>query len=171
MNQNYEDAEQDYSFQVYVRLVTETYDADEYRLPLWLPLSLEQKLDMLLHQKISEEAEIMQFLIDEEQGCGLKVQAASLKKYEDVDKKLEQAVDGLIFEKHMLLTRMQAINTAKDRCQSHLESLKSDDTDIKKYAEWLIRKLETAQEEEKRMRSKIKKEQGNKENNLKMIAR
>lgn len=36
-------------FEIYKRLVTETYDASEYRLPLWLPLSLEQKLDMVLH--------------------------------------------------------------------------------------------------------------------------
>ena len=36
-------------FNVFKNLVTETFDQTEYRLPLWLPLSLEQKLDMVLH--------------------------------------------------------------------------------------------------------------------------
>ena len=56
----------DIEYQIYLQLVTETYDNGEYRLPLWLPLSLEQKLDMMLHQRILPEVEIMQFLIDEE---------------------------------------------------------------------------------------------------------
>lgn len=33
----------------YKKLVNEVYDEKEYRLPLWLPLSLEEKLDMILH--------------------------------------------------------------------------------------------------------------------------
>ena len=39
----------DIEYQIYLQFVTETYDNGEYRLPLWLPLSLEQKLDMMLH--------------------------------------------------------------------------------------------------------------------------
>jgi hypothetical protein len=57
-------------FEIYKKLVTETYDLSEYRLPLWLPLSIEQKLDMILHERVDEEVEMMQFLIDEELGCG-----------------------------------------------------------------------------------------------------
>lgn len=49
----------DPDFQAYLELATETYDPAEYRLPLWLPLSLEQKLDMILHQRIPEEVEMM----------------------------------------------------------------------------------------------------------------
>lgn len=76
-------------FNVFKNLVTETFDQAEYRLPLWLPLSLEQKLDMILHQRVDEEVEMMQFLIDEELGCGLSQEATSLKKYDTVDKMLE----------------------------------------------------------------------------------
>jgi len=61
---------EDPDFLAYHGLATETYDPAEYRLPLWLPLSLEQKLDMILHQRIPEEVEMMQFLVDEECGCG-----------------------------------------------------------------------------------------------------
>lgn len=81
-------------FNVFKNLVTETFDQTEYRLPLWLPLSLEQKLDMVLHQRVDEEVEMMQFLIDEELGCGLNQEATSLKKYDTVDKMLEQALDS-----------------------------------------------------------------------------
>jgi hypothetical protein len=38
-----------YEGQVYMSLATEKYDPGEYRLPLWMPLTLEQKLDMMLH--------------------------------------------------------------------------------------------------------------------------
>ena len=49
-------------------------------------LTTEQKLDMLLHQTIPDEVEFMQFLLDEEQGCGMANNAANLKKFELVDK-------------------------------------------------------------------------------------
>lgn len=103
---------EDPDFLAYHGLATETYDPAEYRLPLWLPLSLEQKLDMILHQRIPEEVEMMQFLVDEECGCGQNQQARGLKKYEDVDKTLERALDGLAFQKYMALTRMQAMNAS-----------------------------------------------------------
>jgi hypothetical protein len=70
---------------------------------------------------------MMQFLIDEEQGCGLNCHAPSLKKYEEVDKKLEQALDGLLFEKYMALTRMQALNSSLRRCEDRLKNRNSDD--------------------------------------------
>jgi len=121
------EADNNVDFEIYKRLVTETYDASEYRLPLWLPLSLEQKLDMVLHQRIDEEVEMMQFLIDEELGCGQHQQASSLKKYEEVDKMLERALDALVFEKYMTLTRMQAINASNKMCDERINNHKQED--------------------------------------------
>ena len=145
-----------YEGQIYMSLAKDKYDPGEYRLPLWLPLTLEQKLDMLLHQRNHEEVEMMQFLIDEEQGCGHNCHAPSLKKYEEVDKKLEQALDGLLFEKYMALTRMQALNSSIHRCEDRLKNRKGDDGDLMKYAEWLKEKLKNAREYENTVKQEIK---------------
>jgi hypothetical protein len=139
-----------------VKLVTETYDPGEYRLPLWLPLSLEQKLDMLMHQGITEEVELMQFLIDEEQGCGQNQQAPSLKKFEEVDKMLEQALDGLEFEKYMTLARMQATNASITRCRERTKNRLHSDQQLVQYAEWLEEKQRNAQKYEHEVRQQIK---------------
>lgn len=132
-------------FQIYQRLVEETYDKfSEYRLPLWLPLSLEQKLDMLMHQRLDEEVEMMQFLLDEELGCGQKQNAASLKKYEDVDKMLEKALDSLIFNKYIILTRIQATNTSIKMCNQRIDNHHFQDDKLLKYANFLITQYEQA---------------------------
>lgn len=132
--------EHNVDFEIYKRLVTETYDASEYRLPLWLPLSLEQKLDMVLHQRIDEEVEMMQFLIDEELGCGQRQEASSLKKYEEVDKMLERALDALVFDKYMTLTRMQAMNASNKMCDERISNHEREDGQLMDYANFLLDK-------------------------------
>ena len=135
-----EEGEHRIDFEIYKRLVTQTYDPSEYRLPLWLPLSLEQKLDMILHQRIDEEVEMMQFLIDEELGCGQQPRAAALKRYEEVDKMLERALDGLIFEKYMTMTRLQALNASIKVCTGRLKEHDIEDEKLQKYETFLISK-------------------------------
>lgn len=98
---------------------------------------------MVLHQRIDEEVEMMQFLIDEELGCGQNQQATSLKKYEDVDRMLERALDSLIFDKYMTLTRIQATNASLKMCDQRLEDHKMEDENLHTYANFLIDKLET----------------------------
>lgn len=142
-------------FEIYKRLVDETYDASEYRLPLWLPLSLEQKLDMLLHQRIDEEVEMMQFLIDEELGCGQNYQAFKLKQYVEVDKMLERALDALIFEKYMTLTRMQAINASNKMCDDRISNHTKEDDQLMTYTNFLIDKSRDAAKTEADMRAGI----------------
>ena len=51
---------------IYENMVNVVFDKNEQRLPLWMLMSYDQKLDMLMHERIEEEAEIMQFLIDVE---------------------------------------------------------------------------------------------------------
>ena len=108
---------------------------------------------MILHQSIPEEAEMMQFLIDEEQGVGQNIRGPSLKKFEDVDKMLEQALDGLEFNKYMTLTRMQAMNSAIKRCKDRNENRGTSDSRILIYAEWLVGKQKNAQKYEQEIRA------------------
>ena len=42
---------------------------EEERLPLWMLMSQREKLDMLAHQCIDQEAQIMNFLIEVEYGA------------------------------------------------------------------------------------------------------
>lgn len=58
--------EKDHKLVLYKALTRHILEKVEYRLPLWLPLTLEEKLDMLIHQRVEDEAEIMVFLIEEE---------------------------------------------------------------------------------------------------------
>jgi len=51
-----------------LKLCTQEFDENEYRLSLWLPLSVEEKVDMVLNQKSTDELEIMMFLLEEEFG-------------------------------------------------------------------------------------------------------
>ena len=53
-------------FQLYEKLKDDIFDETEQRLTLWLPLSYEQKVDMILHQRIEEEMEIMVLLLEQE---------------------------------------------------------------------------------------------------------
>ena len=112
---------------------------------------------MILHERVDEEVEMMQFLIDEELGCGLNQQATSLKKYEDVDKMLERALDSLIFDKYMTLTRIQATNASLNMCEQRLEDHKKEDENLHTYANFLIDKLETGAQYEEQLRKSITK--------------
>lgn len=111
---------------------------------------------MLTHQSIAEEVEMMQFLIDEEQGCGYHQQAANLKKFEDVDRMLEQALDGLHFEKFLSLTRMQALNSSIARCRERTKERSASDHQLAVYAEWLEEKQRAAQQYEQAIRMEVK---------------
>jgi hypothetical protein len=49
---------------LFSKLKNEMYDDQEERMSLWLPLSLKDKLNMIMHQRNPEEAEIMLMLLD-----------------------------------------------------------------------------------------------------------
>ena len=49
---------------LFSKLKNEMYDDHEERMSLWLPLSLKDKLNMIMHQRNPEEVEIMLMLLD-----------------------------------------------------------------------------------------------------------
>jgi hypothetical protein len=49
---------------LFSKLKNEMYDDQEERMSLWLPLSLKDKLNMIMHQRNPEEVEIMLMLLD-----------------------------------------------------------------------------------------------------------
>ncbi len=64
------------------------YDDHEERMSLWLPLSLKDKLNMILHQKNNQEFEIMLMLLDQEYNL-----AENYGMSERIDFILERSVD------------------------------------------------------------------------------
>jgi hypothetical protein len=73
---------------IFEKLKEEIYDDNEYRLYLWMPLSLEEKLDMIMHQRVEDEMEIMIFLLDEEYKL-----SDNMTEAEHVYEKIERALD------------------------------------------------------------------------------
>ena len=68
----------------------------------------------------------------------------ALKKYEDVDKMLEKALDSLIFNKYIILTRIQATNTSIKMCNQRIDNHHFQDDKLLKYANFLITQYEQA---------------------------
>ena len=53
------------------KYIIEGVNYEEERLQLWMLMSLPEKLDMLSHQLIEQEAQIIAFLIENEHGSEL----------------------------------------------------------------------------------------------------
>lgn len=68
---------------------------EEERLPLWMMMSQREKLDMLAHECIDQEAQIMNFLIEVEYGAenNFRIEGKNLK----LDILLEDALNQMIF--------------------------------------------------------------------------
>jgi len=71
------------------------YDDHEERMSLWLPLSLKDKLNMIMHQRNPEEVEIMLMLLDQEYNL-----TENYGMSERIDFLLERSVDIQIFNKY-----------------------------------------------------------------------
>jgi hypothetical protein len=121
---------------VYHKLAEEEFDTKEYRLSLWLPLSIEEKLDMILNQRIEEEMEMMVFLVEEE----LDVTKVT-KNNELLEVLLEKAFDAQIFEKYMACTRLQATKKSLDLCTDRVDEIHKEDKSLIEYASFLHLKL------------------------------
>lgn len=77
---------------IFKKLKLEMFDWSEYRLSLWLPLSLREKLDMLLHERIEEEMEMMIFLLEQEYDL-----SGNIGNSDRIDLILERSLDAQIF--------------------------------------------------------------------------
>ncbi len=49
---------------LFKKLKERIYHDSEYRMSLWLPLTLKEKVDMLMHQRDDDEMEIITYLLD-----------------------------------------------------------------------------------------------------------
>jgi len=68
---------------------------EEERLPLWMLMTKEEKLDMLAHQCIDSEAQILSFLIEFEYGAENNFMAEG--KNLQLDLLLEQSLNQMVF--------------------------------------------------------------------------
>ena len=80
------------------------YDDHEERMSLWLPLSLKDKLNMILHQRNNQEFEIMLMLLDQEYNL-----AENYGMSERIDFILERSVDFSIFNKYQSYATLKSV--------------------------------------------------------------
>ncbi|CDW74117.1 polycystic kidney disease 2-like 1 [Stylonychia lemnae] len=123
-------------FEIYKKLKDEIFDESEYRLSLWLPLSRQEKLDMILHQRVEEEMEIMIFMLDEELE-----HTKSIKSNQEVDVEIERAFDQQIFSKYILFAKLMATRKSVEMCQLRLNTINDEDESLIQYAGYLHQKL------------------------------
>lgn len=107
----------------------------EYRLSLWLPLTLKEKLDMILHQRSEEEMEIMLFLLDQEYDL-----SNNIGNSDRMDLLLERSLDALIFQKYQSCARYQAINKSLDLCRKRVGQVFEEDKSLLEYAAFMREK-------------------------------
>ena len=81
--------------ELYKKLTDKVYEQGEYRMSLWLPLALKEKLDMIMHQRIEGEIEIMVFLLDQEYEL-----QSNIGNSDKIDLALERSLDSQIFVKY-----------------------------------------------------------------------
>lgn len=92
-------------------------DKNEQRLPLWLAMDHEQKLQMISGQYIDLEAEVLTMLMLEE----AELSPGGNYLVADHDEKLERALDNQIYEKYRRLTEMQAIKATMRQTDARME--------------------------------------------------
>ena len=84
-----------------------------------------EKLDMLMHQLVEEEAQMMAFLIEQEYGAeiNLQVNQQSLQ----MDEFLEKGLEHQMFRKYLTFARLQATIQARKYTEDHLQAAKDQD--------------------------------------------
>jgi hypothetical protein len=127
-------------FEIYRKLSQEMYDDTEYRLSLWLPLTLKEKIDMIMHQRIEDELEIMLYLLEQEYDL-----MGNIGNSDKMDLLMERSLDGLIFEKYKQCTRFQAIKKSLGLCDKRLNEVVEEDKSLLEYAAFLREKKEEYQ--------------------------
>lgn len=88
-------------YTLYKKLKNDVFDEGEYRLSLWLPLTIKEKIDMMLHQRVEDEMEIMLFLLESE--FDLNQNVSNNDRFEMM---VERSLDVQIFDKYQNIARM-----------------------------------------------------------------
>lgn len=117
---------------LYIKLKTEMYDDNEQRLSLWLPLSINEKLDMIMHQRNPDEMEIMIYLLNQEYNL-----TENFGISEKFDTLLERSLDLQVFNKYHSFARLKAFDKSLQLCLRRLSHVLDEDTSALEYAAFL----------------------------------
>lgn len=130
-------------------------------------MSKEEKLDMLAHQCIDSEAQIMGMLIEFEYGAenNFKKEGTNLS----VDTMLERALDQVIFQKYLAYTRLQATFYARQFTRETIEQTQDQSIKLYTYAEYLYDLDRKLRRRESDNNSQIKKNREANENAEEML--
>jgi len=136
---------------------------EEERLPFWMLMQKEEKLDMLAHQCIDSEAQIMGLLIEFEYGAenNFKTEGTNLS----VDNLLENALNQMIFQKYLAYTRLEATFYARKYMRELIDETQDASIKLYNFVEFLFDQNEELERQERRNTKRIKE---NKEKNLRI---
>ena len=140
------DETQQAKFDLYVSVRNLVIEEEE-RLPLWMLMSKEEKLDMLAHECIDSEAQIMGLLIEFEYGAenNFKKEGTNLS----LDTLLENALNQMIFQKYLSYTRLQATFYAREFTAKLIDKTQDQSIKLYSYAEYMHDLNKTLRSKEK----------------------
>ena len=92
-------------FDIYKALKKSYGDESEQRMSLWLPLTTEEKADMILNQRIPEEMEMMLLMLDHEMDGSI-LSTKSLFESNQLGIMVERALDMQVYDKYIKLARL-----------------------------------------------------------------
>lgn len=104
---------------------------------LWLTLTLKEKLEMLVHQRIMPELELMHFLLEAEYDL-----SKNIGNSDKMDLQMERTLDQQIYSKYFHLAKFSAINKSVQLCHKRLQEISSEDRQLVEYMEFLEKKSE-----------------------------
>jgi len=106
------------------------FDNFEQRLPLWLPLSPIEKLEMIMSQRIPEEAAILSTLFDAQykrKGLILRAHVAA-----------ERSLDSMIYEKYDYLTDLASMSFREQTLEKEIEKDTKYNLELFKYIQFIV---------------------------------
>ena len=123
---------------------------------------------MLAHECIDSEAQIMSFLIEFEYGAEQNFMNEG--KNLQLDIKLEQSLNQMVFQKYLAYTRLQACFYARKFTHDLIQQTRDESIKLFNYAEYLYNLNERLKKREKENNNKIKQnKQRNEEDELAFI--
>ena len=138
------------NLEIFEQLNLRMYDPNEQRLQLWLLLPQNEKLDMMLHQRVDIEMKIMLYLVDMEYNFQENPGVS-----EKLDIKLERSLDSQIYSKYQLFARFQAITKSLQMCEKRLSQVVDEDRSLLEYAAFLREKQEEYESIMNQMQSEV----------------
>jgi len=98
---------------------------------------MEEQLDMVMHQRLKPELDLMLRLLDQEYDLTNSISAG-----DKMDLQLERSLDNQIFMKYQMCSRYEAFKKAIDLCQKRLGEVRQEDKSLLEYVAFLREKTE-----------------------------